>query len=210
MSHELCKLTMIDSDASVHVCPLKHGQGDDFRKSSETRPLPAAKMQQLGMRQTSYDSEAGRVEAVFRVLDMRRSIWSLGSMMDSGFDVYFAKDRCWIAKNIGKELAVILSGGVFFVAAKPSKLSSRKRRVLELNSMSQAKVERATSTSVQAGYGVPAPAARDTLDGDEPSVRIRIPTGPVTPSAVERKLHKTSGHAPCRRWCRWCCSANSG
>ena len=27
MSHELCKMTMIDNDASVHVCPPKHGQG---------------------------------------------------------------------------------------------------------------------------------------------------------------------------------------
>ena len=51
VSHELSKLTMIDSDASIHVCPLKHGQGDGFRKSSETRPLPAAEMQQRGTRQ---------------------------------------------------------------------------------------------------------------------------------------------------------------
>ena len=40
---------MIDSGASVHVCPPKHGQGDGFRKSSETRPLltaSGAEMQQ--------------------------------------------------------------------------------------------------------------------------------------------------------------------
>ena len=53
MSHELCELTVFDSDASIHVCPLKHGQGDGFRKSSETRPLPGAEMQQRGMRQMS-------------------------------------------------------------------------------------------------------------------------------------------------------------
>ena len=41
------------------------------------------------------------------------------------------------------------------MAAKLSKLSSRKRSVLELTSMSQAEAERATSTSVQAGFGVP-------------------------------------------------------
>ena len=75
--------------------------------------------------------------------------------------------------------------------------------------MSQAEVERATSTRVHAGFGVPDPAARDTLDGDESSVRIRIPTGPVTPSAVERTLRKTSGHAPHRRWCRWCAAARA-
>ena len=61
MSHELCKLTMIDSDASVHVCPLKNGQGSGFRKSSETRPLPGAEMHQREMRQMNCDSEAGRV-----------------------------------------------------------------------------------------------------------------------------------------------------
>ena len=155
-------------------------------------------MQQRGMRQMSCDSEAGRVTAMYRMLDMRRPIWLLGSIMDSGCDVYFTKDLCWIAKNNGKELDVIPSGGAFFVATKPSKLLSRKKSALELNSMSQAEVERATSTRVHAGFGVPDPAARDTLDGDESSVRIRIPTSPVTPSAVERTLRKTSGHAPYR------------
>ena len=126
---------------------------------------------------------------MYRMLGMRRPIWLLGSIMDSGCDVYFTKDRCWIAKNNGKELDVIPSGGAIFVATKPSKLLSRKKSALELNSMSQAEVERATSTRVHAGFGVPDPAARDTLDGDESSVRIRIPTGPVTSSAVERKLY---------------------
>ena len=32
MRRELSKLTMIDSDASVHVCPLKNGQGARSRK----------------------------------------------------------------------------------------------------------------------------------------------------------------------------------
>ena len=48
MSHELSKLTMIDRDASVHVClPKKTAKGDSFRKSSKTRPLPGAEMQEL-------------------------------------------------------------------------------------------------------------------------------------------------------------------
>ena len=117
-------------------------------------------------------------------------------MMGSGCDVYFTKDRCWITKNHGKELDMIPSGRGFFVAAQPSKLLSRKRSALELNSMPPAEVERATSSRVHAGFGVPGPAARDTLNGEESSVRIRILTGPVTPSAVERTLHKASGHAP--------------
>ena len=123
--------------------------------------------------------------------------------------MFFAKDRWWIAKNNGKELDVILSSGVFFVATKLSKLSSRKKSVLELNSMSQAEVERATSIRVHAGFGVPDSEERCTLDGVEPSVRIRIPTGPVTPSAEEKKLHNASGHALYRRWCRWCAAART-
>ena len=39
--------------------------------------------------------------------------------------------------------------------------------------------------------------------------RRRIPTGPVTPSAEEKELHKTSGHAPYRRWCRWCAAVRT-
>ena len=159
-------------------------------------------MQQRGMRQVSYDTEVGKITTDHRVLDVRRRIWSLGSMIDSGCDVYFTKDRCWIAKNNGKELDIILSGGVFFVAAKPSKLLSRKRTALELNSISPAEAEQVTLTRVHAGFGVSGPAARDTLDGEESSVCIRIPTGPVTPSAVERTLHKASGYALYRRWCR--------
>ena len=58
-------------------------------------------------------------------------------------------------KNNGKDLDVIFSGGGFFVATKLSKPSSRKRSVLELNSMSQAEVERATSIRVHAGFWSP-------------------------------------------------------
>ena len=57
---ELCELTMIDSGASVHVCPPDHGQENGLRKSSETRPLltaSGAEMKQHGMRQVSYDTE---------------------------------------------------------------------------------------------------------------------------------------------------------
>ena len=61
-------------------------------------------------------------------------------MKNSGCDVYFTKDRCWIAKNNRKELDMIRSGGVFFVAARPSKLSSKEASTLELNPMSAAEV----------------------------------------------------------------------
>ena len=60
---ELCELSMIDSGASVHVCPPDHGQENGLLKSSETRPLltaPGAEMKQHGMRQVSYDTEVGK------------------------------------------------------------------------------------------------------------------------------------------------------
>ena len=51
---------MIDSGASVHVCPPDHGQENGLRKSSKTTPLltaSGAEMKQHGMRQVSYDTE---------------------------------------------------------------------------------------------------------------------------------------------------------
>ena len=60
---ELCELIMIDSCASVHVCPPDHGQENGLRKSSKTRPLltASAEMKQHGMRQVSYDTEVGKI-----------------------------------------------------------------------------------------------------------------------------------------------------
>ena len=75
-------------------------------------------MTQHGVRQVNYDTEVGKITTDYRVLGVRGPIWSLGSMMDSGCAVHFAKDRCWISKDDGKELD-IRSGGVFFVAARP-------------------------------------------------------------------------------------------
>ena len=139
---ELCELIMIDSGASVH--PPDHGQENRLHKSSKTRPLltaSGAEMKQHGMRQVSYDTEVGKITTDCRVLDVRRPIWSLGSMMDSGCDVHFTKNRCWTSKDDGKELDMIRSGGVFFVAARPSKLSSKEASALKLNSVTAAKVE---------------------------------------------------------------------
>ena len=79
---ELCELIMIDSGASVHVCPSHHGQQNELRKSSKTRPLltaSGAEIKQHGMRQVSYDTEVGKITTDYRVLDVRRPIWSLGS-----------------------------------------------------------------------------------------------------------------------------------
>ena len=103
---ELCELIMIDSGASVHVCPPVHGQENGLRKSSETRPLltaSGAEMKQQGTRQVSFDTELGKITTDYRVLGARRPIWSLGSMMDSGCDVHVTKNRCWISKDdVGK------------------------------------------------------------------------------------------------------------
>ena len=43
------------------------------------------------MRLVSYETEVGKITMDYRVLDVRRPIWSLGSMMDSGCDVHFTK-----------------------------------------------------------------------------------------------------------------------
>ena len=110
---------------------------------------------------------------------VRRPIWSLGSKMDSG-DVHFTKDRCWISKDDGKEVDMIRSGAVFLVAARPSEPSSREARTQELNPMTAPEAEQAA-------------LARGTLrlDGDgEPTVRIRVPTGPATHSAEERERER--------------------
>ena len=123
---ELCELIMIDSGASVHVCPPDHCQENGLRKSSKTRPLltaSGAEMKQHGMRQVSYDTEVGgKITTDYRVLDERRPTWSLGSTMDSGCDVHFTKNRCWISKDDGKELDMIRSGGVFFRGSQTFKI----------------------------------------------------------------------------------------
>ena len=86
------------------------------------------------------------------MLDVRRPIWSLGSMMDSGCDVHFTKNRCWISKDDGKELDMIRSGGVFFVAARASKSTSMEASTLELNPMTAAEIEQAALAREHAAF----------------------------------------------------------
>ena len=95
-----------------------------------------------------------------------RPIWPLGSMMDSSCDVHFTKDRCWMSNDDGKELDMTRSGGVLFVAARPSRPSSREASTLELNPMTAAEVEQAALAREHAAFGIPGPAAGATLDGD--------------------------------------------
>ena len=94
---------MIDSGASVHVCPPEHGQENGLRQIKETRPLltaSGAEMEQHGMRQVSYDTEVGKITTDNRALEVRRPIWWLGrAMIDSGSDVHITKDRCWMCKQ---------------------------------------------------------------------------------------------------------------
>ena len=161
-AEELCELIMIDSGASVHVCPPDHGPEKGLREASESRPLltaSGAEMEQHGMRQVSYDTEVGKVPTDYRVLDVRRPIWSLESMTDSSCDVHFTKNRCWISKDDRKELDMIRSGGVFLVAAKHSKPSSREASTLELNPVTAAGVEQAALAREHAAFGTPGPAA---------------------------------------------------
>ena len=83
-----------------------------------------------------------------------------------------------MSKDDGKELDMIRSGGVFFVAARPSKSSSREASTLQLNPMTAAEVEQAALAREHAAFGTPRPAAGAAVDGDGD-------TGPATPSAEE-------------------------
>ena len=55
----LCELIMIDSGASVHVCPPDHGQEYGLRKTRPLLTASRAEMKQHGMRQVSHDTEVG-------------------------------------------------------------------------------------------------------------------------------------------------------
>ena len=125
--------------------------------------------------------------------------------MDSECDVLFTKNRCWISKDDGKELDMIRSGGVFFVAARLSKLSSREANTLELSPMTAAEVEQAALAREDGAFGtlVQLQEPRWTVT-ENPRCSSRVPTGPATPSAEERALHEASGHVPYRSWCQWC------
>ena len=86
-------------------------------------------------------------------------------------------------KMTGKSSTLIRSGGVFFVAARPSKSTSKEASTLELNPMTAAEVEQAALARKHDAFGTLGPDAGATLNGDgERTVRIRAPTGPATPS----------------------------
>ena len=77
--------------------------------------------------------------------------------------------------------------------------------------MTAAGVEQAALAREHAASGAPGPDAGATQNGDgEPTVRVRVPTGPAPPSAEERALHEASGHVPHRSWCQWCIAARRG
>ena len=158
-AEQLRELIMIDSGASVHVRPPGHGQEKSLRQMKETRPLLTAS----GAEMKATRHEAGELRHTsrqsHRVLDVRRPIWSLGSMMDSGCDVHFTKDRCWISKENGEELDMIRSGGVFLVAARPAKLTPKNMGMLELNPMTAAEVELSALARELAAFGTLGPAS---------------------------------------------------
>ena len=86
-----------------------------------------------------------------------------------------------ISKDDGKELDMVRSGGMSFLAAKHSKLSLTER------SKRSGTQSCDSSSCIGNGLcGTPGPAAGATLDGDGgPAMRIKVPTSPATPSAGE-------------------------
>ena len=91
----------------------------------------------------SCDTEVGTVTTDYRVLYVRRRVWSLGSMMDSGLRCTLAEGPLLDIQHDGKELDVIRGGGEFFVAAAPTMLTPRNPSTLELNPVTAAEVEQA-------------------------------------------------------------------
>ena len=182
--------------------------GSGLRKSSKTRQLLTAwgaEMKQHGTRQVRNDTEVGKITTDYRVLDVRRPIWSLGSMMDAGRDVHFSKNRCWISKRRRERTrhdpqrrSVLRGSQTFKIVFERSKCSGTQSY----------DISRGLASGT--GKGTRGPAAGATLDGDgEPAVRIKVPTGPATPSAEERALHEASGHVPYRSCCQWCSAARA-
>ena len=106
--------------------------------------------------------------------------------------MHFTKNRCWISKDDGERArqdpqwrSVLRGSQTFETVVEGSKHT----------------VEQAALARVHAAFGTPGPAAGDTLDDDgEPTERIKVPTGPATPSAEERALHEASGHVAYRSW----------
>ena len=72
------------------------------------------------------------------------------------------------------------------MAARASKLSSKKSSTLDLNPMTAAEVEQVVLAREHVASGTLGPGAGATLNGDgEPTVRIKVLTGPSTPSAED-------------------------
>ena len=118
-------------------------------------------------------------------------------MMDSDCDVYFNKNRCWIAKDDVKELDMIRDDGLVFVEGGPTK-SMRDSETLDLNPMTAAEVEQAALTRETAAFGAPGPKAEDTMAGDDdPSVHIKVTTRPATFTSEKRYVSIVVGTDGC-------------
>ena len=96
------------------------------------------------------------------------------------------------------------------MAARPSKSSWREANNAGTQSYDSSRGRASGSGKGTRCVGTPRPAAGATLDGDgEPAVRIKVSTGPATPSTEERALHEASGQVPYRSWCQWCITARA-
>ena len=76
---ELCEVIVVDSGASVHVCPRSHGQESGLRHTELGKPLltaSGAELKQHGRQKVSYETDAGTVTTDYRVLGVRRPIGS--------------------------------------------------------------------------------------------------------------------------------------
>ena len=181
---ELCELIMIDSGASVHVCPPDHGQEN-------------------GTSQIEYETIVDGIRC--------RNETARNETSEPGCDVHFTKNRCSISKDDGKEHDMIHNGGVFFVAARPSEPTSREANSLELNPVTAAEVGVSGTGKGTRCVWKPGSRCRSNV-GRRWRARSAYQgsRGPCdAPSAEERAPHEASGHVPYRSWCQWCIAARA-
>ena len=79
-----------------------------FAVTSELVTAVGFELKQHDRWMVSYEMDASTVTTDYRVLDVKRQIWSIGSL-DSGCDVNFTKDRCWNCQGVQAQVASYVS-----------------------------------------------------------------------------------------------------
>ena len=96
-----CEFTVIDSGhrlmCAIEVASKRNGSATHAEPGKPLVTNPGAELKQHDRWMVSYEMDASTVTTDNCVLEAKRQIWSIGSMMDSQCDVHFTNGRCWIA-----------------------------------------------------------------------------------------------------------------